>query len=68
MYRILRFLLTGYWNVHKHEWETEDAAIVKIFDNSERDRENPMPKSRDMRYIYKCKTCGIRKIQMFRGV
>ena len=61
MFRILRFLLTGYWNQYKHihKWKIyKKEDVIDKDDNSIKVAEL---------YILQCETCGEMKSQEFRA-
>jgi len=53
MFRLIKFLFTGEWEIHHHEWEIHDTKQIISTDYiTNKDRITGVC------YIQKCKTCG----------
>jgi len=52
MWRLIKFLFTGYWNEHEHEWEILNKTKIYNADSIEYD----IPVR--IEYILQCKKCG----------
>ena len=63
MLRLLKFLITG--DFHLHKWETTEEHHAKLYVN-EHDRNVGLPHGGLLTYVYKCSVCGLRKMQQFR--
>jgi hypothetical protein len=63
--RILRFIIFGIWDYHKHEWIDDDNHKANYFCGNDHNN-NELPNYSIQYFYYKCKTCGLRKIQKFK--
>ena len=52
MFRIIRWLFTGVWEIHNHEWEIIKEVKVQSYDAKYVERDI------FTRYTMQCKKCG----------
>lgn len=60
MWRLLKFLMTGVWEVHKHEWEIIESRNIKVYSHS---WTGASYSSNLVRHTLQCKSCGNIKVE-----
>jgi hypothetical protein len=61
MIRLIKFLITGEWKVHHHEWEIHEERLTNIYETPF----SKMPRSTRKSIVQRCKTCGKMKVVSF---